>query len=319
MRVPALALARRPPPVPARIPPRAAATAARAPGPERKFAKRLREDSDHHGKIVTPAPATTPAAQPDLTDGQIAVAIAFNKVRFDGERTKLVQGLIGTAATGTWVKADILAVAGIQESYGLKKDGMVGPATFRFLDKETSLEKLDTKDEHCLVSFTISVSPVTVTPVVGGQRTISAKFRMSAQLPKHCGCANYQYRQFIKGHWKRIRGGVTTDLGSTFTTLPAGGLNTTWQEDGNTATAALNYGHREQVAEDGNRYLDDGGAVDQAKGCRYEGHDEPGGPDPVLSGDVFDIQIDFRGEIQRKGRTVETKHWSPIKGRFPVP
>jgi hypothetical protein len=307
------ALTRRKPPVvvPARPPPARAGTH----GGCQRCGKRLREDDPLHGKLATPAPAPAPAAQPALTDGQIAAAIAFNKVRFDDERTRLIQRLIGTTVTGSWTKADILAVATIQESYGLPKDGKVGAATFRFLDKETTAEGLDKKDEHCLVSLAIITEPVKVTPVSGGQRSITAKFRMSAHLPKHCGCDDFQYRQFIKGHWRRIRGGVTTDLGNTFTTEPAGGLKTTWQEDGNTATPALNYGHREQVPEADNHYFE----PDQAHGCRYEGRDEPGGSDSVVSGDVFDIQIDFRGEIQRKGRTVETKFWSPIKGRFPVP
>jgi len=310
-------LERRRSPVPTRTPPRAPFAPLSAE--RRRAGKRLHEDDAHHGKLVTPAPTPAPAAQPALTAGEIAAAIAFNKVRFDAAGTKLIQGLIGTAATGTWVKADILAIASIQESFGLKKDGMVGTATFRLLDKETTAEKLDKKDEHCLVSLDVSVSPVKVTPITGGSRTISAKFRMTAQLPKHCGCDDFQYRQFIKGHWKRTRGGVTTDLGNTFTTEPAGALTTTWNEDGNTATAALNYGHREQTAEADNRYLDDSGAVDQAHGCRYEGRDEPGGPDSVISGDVFDIQIDFRGEIQRKGKPVVTKFWTAIKGHFPVP
>ena len=112
---------------------------------------------------------------------------------------------------------------------------------------------------------------------------------------------------------------MDTDLGHTFTTEPAGRLNTTFDEDGNTATAALNYGHGDQTAEAGNHYLDDAGATDQAAGCRYEGEDNPGGPDQVQSGDVFDIDVNFRGEIRRKGTVVATKTWTAIKGLFPVP
>jgi hypothetical protein len=269
--------------------------------------------------LATPEPAVPPAKQPDLTQDQIQKALAFNKMRFDAVSTKEIQDLVGTTPTGTWTEDDVVAIAAIQESFGLKKDGMVGPGTFRFLDKEITLEKLDRKDKNCLVSFAVIGSPVNVSAVVAGQRTISATFRMSALLPKHCRCADYEYRQFIRGHWRRIRGGVVTDLAGTFSQFPGGaGLPAAWQEDGNTTAAALNYGHRAQPDEDINHYLDNTGAVDQANGCRYEGEDTPGGPDSVVAGDVFDIRLDFRGEIQRRGRVVTTKHWTPINGRFPV-
>jgi hypothetical protein len=39
----------------------------------------------------------------------------------------------------------------------------------------------------------------------------------------------------------------------------------------------------------------------------------------VLPGDVFDIDVNFRGEIQRRGRAVRARQWSAIRGRFPVP
>jgi hypothetical protein len=270
-------------------------------------------------ELEMPLPAKTPAAQADLTPAQIKTALDFNKMRYNAVSTKLIQDIVGTTPTGTWVEADIKAIAATQGEYGLKKDGMVGPNMFRFLDKEVSLEKLDKKDEHCLVSLTVLGKPVNVSPVVGGSRSITATFNMYAQFPKHCKCADYEYRQFIKGHWKRIRGGVTTDLGHTFTTLPGGaGLTPGFQEDGNTTTAALNYGHRTQPAEGSNHYLDDKNAVDQAGGCRYEGEDTPGGPDAVLPGDVFDVEVAFRGEVQRKGAVVATQHWTPIKGKFPV-
>ena len=94
-----------------------------------------------------------------------------------------------------------------------------------------------------------------------------------------------------------------------------GRLNETFDEDGNKKSAALNYGHRDQKAETGNSYSE----TDHATGCVYEGDDNPGGPDKVKSGDVFDIDVNFRGDIQRKGTVVATKSWTAIKGRFPVP
>jgi hypothetical protein len=269
--------------------------------------------------LATPPPAIPAAAQPDLTDPEIDEAIKFNRVRYDAASTRLIQDLVGAEPTGTWVKDDIVAIASIQEEYGFKKDGMVGPKFFRFLDEEVRREKLSKTDEQCLVAFRVIASPQTVGPVAGGSRSITGDFKMHAQFSKHCGCADYEYRQFIRGHWRRERAGVVTDLGNTFTTQPAGRLNATFDEDGNTGSAALNYGHRNQPAETINHYLDDTGAEDQANGCIYEGEDTPGGADSVLSGDVFDIDVNFRGEIQRKGRVVRTLHWTAIRGRFPVP
>jgi hypothetical protein len=265
-------------------------------------------------------PAIMPAAQPNLTADQIKRAIQFNKDRYDDPRTREIQDLAGTTPTGTWVGDDIVMIASLQEEYGYTKDGMVGVGFFRFLDLVIRRLKSTKTDKNCLIAFRIAGpdAPV-VSPVAGGSRSITGHFRMLAQFSKYCGCADYEYRQFIRGHWKRTRGGITTDLGGTFTSEPAGALTPGWQEDGNTTAAAVNYGHRAQTAEGINQYVDDTGATDQAGGCRFEGDDSPGGPDSVMSGDVFDVDVNFRGEIQRKGSAVETKHWTAIKGMFPVP
>ena len=44
--------------------------------------------------------------------------------------------------------------------------------------------------------------------------------------------------------------------------------------------------------------------------------EHPGGPFPFNPGDELDIDINFRGEIQRAGRVVETKFWSAIHRVF---
>ena len=266
--------------------------------------------------LATPSPKPAKPKLADLTDAEIDAAIEFNKARYDDRNTREIQDLAGTKPTGTWVKADIKAVGILQEEFGLPKNGQVDHATFRFLDNEVRLEKLSkTVEKHCLLAFNVVTEAPVVGPVSHGSRSITAKFKMSAEFSEHCGCSEYEYRQFIRGHWKRQRGGVETDLGDTFTTEPARRLNTTFDEDGNNTTAALNYGHREQTAEAGNQYLD----PTHAAGCRYEGEDNPGGPDQVQSGDVFDIDVNFRGDIVRKGTVVATKAWTAIKGLFPVP
>lgn len=269
--------------------------------------------------LATPPPTAPAAAQADLTAAQIDNAISFNRARYDAASTRLIQDIVGAEPTGKWVAGDIVAIGRLQAEYNFNKDGMVGETFFRFLDREVKHEKLSTKDANCLLAFRVITRPQTVGAVVAGSRSITGNFQVRAQFSNTCGCAAYQYRQFIRGHWRRERAGVVTDLGPAFTTLPGGaGLPAAFIEDGNTSSAAVNYGHRDQPAEDINRYLDRSRAVAQADGCTYESEDTPGGAANAQAGDIFDIDVNFRGEIQRNGRVVRTQNWSAIRGRFPV-
>ena len=279
--------------------------------------------TDVQRDLATTPPTSPPTAQPDLTPQQIAAAIRFNRSMYDSARTRQIQDLIGTTPTGAWTEGDVRAIAILQGEYGLQKDGRIGPETFRFLDRETRAERLAKTEKNCLLAFRVDVDPTTVGPVAGGRRSITGHHAIRAQFSQYCGCAEYQYRQFIRGHWNRVRGGVVTDLSGTFTTLPGGaGLTPAFQEDGNTTSPALNYGHRAQPNEGTNNgYFDDAAAAtaNQVSGCHYRADDTPGGPDNVTPGDVFDVHVAFRGEIQRNGRVVETKTWNDINRRFPVP
>jgi len=272
--------------------------------------------------LATPPPATPPAAQSDLTPQQIASAIRFNRASYDPLRTRQIQDLVGTTPTGTWTDADILAIAAIQQEYGLAKDGRIGPETFRFLDRETRAERLARTDKNCLVAFRVDVDPQTVGPVVGGGRSITGHHAVRAQFSPYCGCADYEYRQFIRGHWNRTRAGVVTDLSGTFNTQPGGaGLTVGFREDGNVTTPALNFGHRAQPNEGtDNGYFSDAAAAtqNQVDGCFYRADDRPGGIDAVVAGDTFDVEVGFRGEIRRGGTVVETKQWTDINGVIPV-
>jgi hypothetical protein len=274
--------------------------------------------------LATPAPKTAPPKQPDLSESDVKKAIRFNRRRYNAVGTRLIQDLVGTKPTGKWVKADILAIARIQEAYGLKKDGKVGFNTFRFLDKEVRHEALPKTDKYCLTSLRIRKKPQNIAAQANGA-TMTRQFFMEAQFPAYCNCADYEYRQFIKGHLTHQRKGVVTDEGDWFANLPQGRIKNTWQEDGHTKAKALNYGHRNQPAESINRYLDDKGNVDMAKGCRYKGEDTPGGQyngwhvAKPTSGDIIDIEVSFRGEIQRKGRVVRRKYWNALRSRFTLP
>jgi hypothetical protein len=277
-----------------------------------------------HRDLATPPPKTAPPKQRDLSESDVKKAILYNRRRYNVVGTRLIQDLVGTEPTGKWVKADILAIARIQEAYGLKKDGKVGFDTFRFLDKEVRREALPRTDKYCLTSLRIRKKPQNIAAQANGA-TMTRQFFMDAQFPAYCSCADYEYRQFIRGHLTHERKGVVTDEGDWFANLPQGRIKKTWQEDGHTKAKALNYGHRNQPAEGINRYLDDKGNVNMAKGCRSDGEDTPGGQytgwhvAKPTSGDIIDIEVSFRGEIQRKGRVVRRKYWNALRSRFTLP
>jgi hypothetical protein len=274
--------------------------------------------------LATPPPEPAPAAQPDLTPAQIQAAIRFNRFSFDEARTKQLQDLIGTEPTGTWTEDDVLAVAQLQEEFGLHKDGMIGPQTFRFLDRETRAEGLARTDENCLLSFNVQADNAVPGPVVAGERPVGGHHTMRAQFSQNCGCADYEYHQFIRGHKRRTRGGVVTDLGAEFGNLPAGRINDAFQEDGNAADAvAVNYGHRGQGNEGLlNGYFDDpnGATANQAGGCHFLGFDTPRATfHGVVAGDVLDVLVAFHGDVLRRGRVVQQIFWTSINNRFTVP
>jgi hypothetical protein len=289
--------------------------------------------------LATPLPDEPAPGQPDLTDEQIQAAIAFNRTRYDENNTRLIQDLLGGPVTGVWTEENILAVAATQEQYGLRKDGMVGFETFRFLNNEARLERLSKSTSNCLTTFMIigpDTPQVTLVTSPTCQFEIKGHFKTAAHFSERCGCSQYQYRQFIKGHLLLNRGGVVHDIGAAsagfFNKLPSGeGLTTTFEEDGNTDWATsgngVNYGHRDDPAvattdavNAENHYINDRLEDDKANGCRYRGEDYPGVTvEGCQSGDVYDLEINFRGEIQRNGTPVETKTWTAIKKTLSVP
>ena len=266
--------------------------------------------------LATEPPAVPTLGRPDLTDEQISEAIAFNRARYDEANTRLVQSLLGGPVTGTWTEENIVAIASTQDEYGLKKDGKVGHETFVFLNREQRLEGMSTRTQDCLVSFRlIGPDPATFRRNSPTQCHVGGHFRTEAEFSSRCNCSQFQYRQFIRGHFTRTRGGVTEDIGPWFSLLPAGRINAAFQEDGDTSDDPVNYGHRDEPADDDpiDHYFD-GAGDNQAAGCRYENEDAPGGNvDDCRPGDVYDIDVNFRGEIQRNGAPVETRFWTAIR------
>src|SRR5262249_15699023 len=153
-------------------------------------------------------------------------------------------------------------------------------------------EGLARTDENCLLAFNVGVDNAVPGPVVGGERAVAGHFTMRAQFSQYCGCADYEYRQFIRGHKRRTRAGVVTDPGAEFANHAAGGLSDDFREDGNLADpVAVNYGHGNQGNEGLlNGYFDDanGATQNQAAGCHFRGFDRPRATfHAVVPGDVL--------------------------------
>jgi hypothetical protein len=272
--------------------------------------------------LATPPPPVV-IGQPDLTEEQIHQAIAFNQARYDQANTRLIHELLGEPFTGKWTRDSILAIASVQEEYNLRKDGMVGFETFRFLNDEARLERLSTTTANCLTSFrVIGPDASAIRRTSPTECELTSHFRTASQFSSRCHCSEFQYRQFIRGHWLRNRGGVITDQSGDFTSLPAGSLTPGFQEDGDTTDVPVNYGHRDQPpgADPEDHYIDDRLNDDQANGCRYRNEDFPGGPiTDCQPGDTYDVDVNFRGEIQRNGTPIESKTWVAIRGVFVAP
>jgi hypothetical protein len=219
--------------------------------------------------------------------------------------------------TGTWTEEHIVAIASTQEEYGLKKDGKVGHDTFVFLNSEQRLEGMPTTTENCLVSFRLIGPDAAIfrrnTPT---QCHLEGHFRTEAEFSSRCNCSQFQYRQFIRGHFTRTRGGTTEDIGAFFSFLLAGRINAAFQEDGDRTDTPPHYGHRDQPADNDpiDHYFDRAGTDNQASGCRYESEDLPSGDvEDCQPGDVYDIDVNFRGEIQRNGSPIQTKYWTALR------
>lgn len=274
--------------------------------------------------LTTPEPSPPAPAQPDLTDAQIREAIRFNNQRYDAANIRLIQGILGGPVTGRWTRENIEAIAATQEQHGLQKDGKVGADTFDFIVREQALEGAGTESENCLTMFSVVWHPDAWAslPGPGGTTQIKGHHVVEARFSSRCNCAEFQYRQFISGvaGVTRAAGGARVDMATSFPHIPGGRLPAVMREDGMTRCHGTNYGHREQPGQatttttcGENQYRDADGTPNQADGCVYRGEDFP-----VLTvrgldkGDATDLLIQFRGEIQRNGRTVATRSWTDI-------
>jgi hypothetical protein len=280
-----------------------------------------------HGSIVLQRDLALEPTIPNpqdvgLTAAQVRDAINFNRRRYDEESTRLIQDVVGATQTGVFDEDTIRLIARYQDDFGLTPvDGKVGADTFDQLTSELQAENVD--DQTCLTMFHVSdpMNPLDIRVAGPGLADIFSRFTMTARFSPHCNCEEFDYRQFICGSVDRTRAGVVTNMNNVFS-IPGGGLPQCpgWVEDGNTAQAQNGrYGHRDHTARVNNRYLDDTGAVDMASGCRFEAFDVPGlfGV-PGTSGDRYDFDIRFFGDVRRNGRRMQRQFWA-VRDNITIP
>jgi hypothetical protein len=271
-------------------------------------------------ELFTPLPTETPAPQRDLSAAQIRSAIWYNRSRYNAQNTRLIQDLVGVEATGTWNEAAIIAIASLQERYGLTKDGLVGRNLFHFLDNELQVGGVEDDNAHSLVMFQTPQSNIEPYAINIGTANpgIEGHFHIFAQFPERTNSAQWQYRQYIKGNAEVQRGDTVVNLNRYFSKLPIGRLTNDWQEDGNTDWAGANYGHRNQSGRASNpinRYENRDGSANQAAGSVYKGEDFPHFFEPnARTGDVLSLNLSFMGKIIRirDGSTeiIQTRTWT---------
>ena len=258
----------------------------------------------------------------NLTAGEIRDAINFNRRRYDAANTRLIQDVVGAPQTGIFDEETIRLIARYQDDFGLTPvDGKVGAHTFDQLTTELQAENVD--DQTCLTMFDVSdpTDPLDIRVAGPGLADIFSQFNVTARFSPHCGCDEFDYRQFICGSVDRTQGGVVTNINNLFL-VPGGGLPQCpgWVEDGNTTEPQNGrYGHRNHSARVNNRYLDDTGTVDMANGCRFEAFDTPGVFSvPGNSGDRYDFDVRFFGDVRRNGQRMQRKFWA-VRDNLTIP
>ena len=262
------------------------------------------------------SPPNPDVVEPVLSATDIRDAIQFNDRRYRPDVIRLMQDVVGAMATGRMDEETIRLIALLQAQFNLDDvDGKVGADTFDLLVRELAAEGAGT--ETCLTMFRVLGPriPMDLRVAGPGLADIFSRFDVEARFSSRCDCSAFEYRQFICGTVAGTQGGVVTNLNHLFL-IPGGGLPAcpNWVEDGNTTEPNNGrYGHRNHAARINNRYLDDTDTVDMSDGCVFRSLDTPGLFDmPDVSGDQFDFDIRFFGDIRRSGSRIERKFWSVI-------
>jgi peptidoglycan hydrolase-like protein with peptidoglycan-binding domain len=246
----------------------------------------------------------TPGHRPNLTEGSRGPAVRLLQRRLD---------IINDGIFGPKTKQAVMDFQNARSALRPATTGGVGPGTWAALDSDP---------DNCLLAFDVIVDPArtAATPGPGGRTQIFGRHRIKARFHRRCDCSRFQYRQFIAGSATVTRGGAVRNLASLFTRIP-GGLPVVMTEDAMIGCAGPNYGHREQPPTSAttatcpeNHYVTGGsGRDDQADGCIYRGEDVPKlTVNGTQTGDIVDVLIQYRAEIQRDGAAVATRDFDGV-------
>ena len=137
--------------------------------------------------------------------------------------------------------------------------------------------------------------------------TFSMIGEFTPSIPCNCSCG--EYRQYVRGRFKRNGSDVTHALcGSNLDP-------TTYQEDcGRIGGTDYKYGYR-SIPFATSKFT----TPDQATGCKFEGYDAPG--ITGSSGDTLEVNLDFRGDLVdtcNGNKVLATSSWS-VTGSATVP
>jgi hypothetical protein len=158
--------------------------------------------------------------------------------------------------------------------------GEAGGGLPRIPERDDGADGNGEDDCHCevdrLTVATTNQPEVVVNPNTGLTNVLrNAWFIAYFRNDGCCDCC--EFRQYVRGY---------LELNGVAIAPPVPGFNLfLWNEDQD--SAGMNYGHRTQPAEDGNRYV-----PDQANGCIYVGRDAPG-IYGLSSGDDYFIYYEF--------------------------
>ena len=189
-------------------------------------------------------------------------------------------------------------------------------------ESETACEKCSKEDSTATITQTATPETETTTPanhcaiakadftsIPSGKLTagfrgnkFGAAFRMNATMHSNVPCSskNGEYRQYVKGYFRKNGRNVTHPLCGTALS------STTYQEDcGISNGKVLKYGYRSNKF--ATSYFD---SPDQITGSRFNGYDAPG--IRTSSGDSVEINLQFIGKLVdvSNGRTLKTSSWS---------
>lgn len=153
-----------------------------------------------------------------------------------------------------------------------------------------------------MVGYTNFTTPVgNVVPTISGGR-FAGTFSNSATFKD--GCANGEYRQYVKGEFK-ANGSVVQHLlcGNVYLSAAA------YQEDGcppGNPAGIRAYGYRSRAGDPYDRYT-----PSQAAGCQYNMYDAPGFSN-LVKGTTYKIDLAFKGSlIDTSNKTdLATQYWT---------